>query len=83
MIKKIYIPTLGRVDSQITYDNLPQKYKDMVTLVVTESERSLYDYSCNYLVTDDNIGIAKTRKMIMDDAGKINFLMVDDKSKRN
>ena len=42
MIEKIYIPTLGRVDNQITYDNLPQKYKDIVTLVVTESERPLH-----------------------------------------
>mgnify|MGYP003136974090 CR=1 FL=1 len=78
MIEKIYIPTLGRVDNQITYNNLPQKYKDIVTLVVTESERPLHKIDCNYLVTDDNIGIANTRRKIMYDAGKINFAMIDD-----
>ena len=78
MIEKIYIPTLGRVDNQLTYNNLPQKYKDIVTLVVTESERPLHKIDCNYLVTDDNIGIAKTRKKIMHDAGEINFAMIDD-----
>ena len=78
MIEKIYIPTLGRVDNQLTYDNLPQKYKDIVTLVVTESERPLHKKDCNYLVTEDNIGIAKTRRQIMYDAGKINFVMIDD-----
>ena len=78
MIEKIYIPTLGRVDNQITYDNLPQKYKDMVTFVVTKSERPLHKRDCNYLVTENNIGIAKTRKQIIYDAGKINFAMIDD-----
>lgn len=78
MIEKIYIPTLGRVDNQITYDNLPQKYKDIVTLVVTKNERPLHKRDCNYLVTENNIGIANTRRQIMYDAGKINFAMVDD-----
>ena len=73
MIDKIYIPTLGRVDNQITFDNLPQKYQEIVTLVVTESERPLHKRDCNYLVTEDNIGIAKTRKQIMYDGGKINL----------
>ena len=78
MIEKIYIPTLGRVDAQITYDGLSQKYKDIVTLVVTKSERPLHKRDCNYLVTEDNVGIANTRRQIMYDAGKINFAMIDD-----
>ncbi len=32
MIETLYIPTMGRTDTQVTYDNLPQKYRDMVCI---------------------------------------------------
>lgn len=38
MIQHIVIPTLGRMDKQVTYGNLPQKYKDITTFVVQEHE---------------------------------------------
>ena len=78
MIDKIYIPTFRRVDTQITFDNLPDEYKEKVTMVVQGQERDEYKYDVEYLVVDDNIGIAKTRELICRDAGKRRFYMVDD-----
>ena len=78
MIDKIYIPTFRRVDTQITFDNLPDEYKEKVTMVVQGQERDEYKYDVEYLVVDDNIGIAKTRELICRDADKRRFYMVDD-----
>ena len=78
MIDKIYIPTFRRVDTQITFDNLPDEYKEKVIMVVQGQERDEYKYDVEYLVVDDNIGIAKTRELICRDAGKRRFYMVDD-----
>ena len=43
MIDKIYIPTIGRNDRQITWNNLPQKWKDKTVLVVDSSDKDTYD----------------------------------------
>ena len=81
MIEKIYIPTMGRADVQITYDNLPEKYKKMVMFVVPYEERDdygKYDRK-QILVTDKGLkGIARTREFICKKAGKIRFSMIDD-----
>ena len=47
-------------------------------MVVQGQERDEYKYDVEYLVVDDNIGIAKTRELICRDAGKRRFYMVDD-----
>ena len=78
MIEKIYIPTFRRVDIQITYDNLPNEYKEKVIMVVQEQEKKDYNYDVEYLVVDDNIGITKTRELICRHAGETRFSMVDD-----
>tara|TARA_B100001750_G_scaffold201790_1_gene176721 strand:- start:1471 stop:2277 length:807 start_codon:yes stop_codon:yes gene_type:complete len=75
---KIYIPTLGRVEKQITFDNLPDKYKEKVVLVVQEHERSQYKFDVEYMVVDDNIGLSKTRQLIFHKAGKSYYSMLDD-----
>ena len=75
---KIYIPTFRRVDNQITFCNLPNKYKQNVIMVVQEQEREQYKYDCEYLIVDNNIGIAKTREIIYRDGGKNRFAMLDD-----
>ena len=81
MIEKIYIPTMGRADVQITYDNLPEKYRKMVMFVVPYEERDdygKYDRK-QILVTDKGLkGIARTREFICKKAGKIRFSMIDD-----
>ena len=78
MIDKFYIPTLGRVENQITYNNLPDELKSKVIMVVQEDEKELYDYDVDYLVVENRIGIAKTRELICRDAGKTRFSMWDD-----
>ena len=75
---KIYIPTFRRVDSQITFNSLPDKYKEKTILVVHEHERPQYNYDVEYLVLPDDIGIARTRKEIIYHAGKSKFCMYDD-----
>ena len=75
---KIYIPTLGRHDNQITYNHLPQKWKDITIMVIQEKEKHLYDYDCEYLVVDNDIGIAKTRETIYRLAGKTRYMIIDD-----
>ena len=47
MIERIFIPTVHRADNQITYNNLPDKYKKIVTMVVQAWERPLYNYDCD------------------------------------
>ena len=78
---KIYIPTFRRVDNQKTFNNLPDKYKEKVIMVVQEQERDENKYDCEYLVVGNNIGIAKTREIIYRHAGKSRFGMLDDDTK--
>ena len=75
---KIYIPTYKRVEDQITFDSLPDKYKANTILVVQEHERPQHKLDVEYLVVEDGIGIAKTRKKIIDHAGKSRFCLYDD-----
>ena len=78
MIDRIYIPTLGRHDNQITYNSLPTKWKKIVTMVVQEKEKHLYKYDCEYYVIGNDVGIAKTRELIYRYAGAQNYIMIDD-----
>ena len=73
MIEKIYIPTFRRADTQITFDNLPDEYKEKVIMVVQEQEKKDYNYDVEYLVVGNDIGIAKTREIICREAGKSRF----------
>ena len=75
---KIYIPTFRRVDFQITFASLPDKYKEKAILVVQEQEQHLHKLDVEYLIVDNGIGIAKTRKKIIDHAGKSRFCIYDD-----
>ena len=63
---KIYIPTYKRVNAQITYNALPEKYKERVVMVVQKQEEKLYKekYNCEYMIVNDNIGLTKTRTEI-------------------
>ena len=80
MIETLYIPTMGRTDTQVTYDNLPQKYRDMVLFVIPHHERNDYKYDKKQLlVTPKDIkGIAATREFICRHAGEKRFSMIDD-----
>jgi len=75
---RIYIPTYKRVDSQITFENLPSDIQKNVIMVVQDQERKHYTYDCEYLVVGNEIGIAKTRELIYHHAGTNHFGMMDD-----
>ena len=82
-MERIYIPTLGRINDQVTLNRLPKTYQKIVTLVVQQKESKqmtdLYgDVVENIMVVDDDIGIAKTRDEICRHAGEIRFSMIDD-----
>jgi hypothetical protein len=86
MIQKIFIPTLHRVDNQITYNNLPDDLKDRVVMVVQAWERPLYKYDCEYLVLPDTdeyhfsnyYCLPKTRKMIYQAGRNMKYAVIDD-----
>ena len=44
MIEKLYIPTLGRVNNQKSYNGLPEKWKRKTYLVVQDQEYNEYDF---------------------------------------
>ena len=81
-LNRIYIPTLGRVDKQITYENMPQFVKDITWFVVQPHEEKLFieKYPKGQIkVLPENVkGIAKTRKWIMDDGENDCYAMFDD-----
>lgn len=84
MIDKIYIPTLHRVDNQITYNGLPDSLKERVVFVVQAWERDQYTYDNEYLVLPDWITpdssrpLAHTRKVILEAARNQRYAMIDD-----
>ncbi len=79
MIDKIYIPTLGRPNEQVTWDNLPEPLREKVCFVIHEREKDLYKYDAEYLVLPDSLDrISKVRKEIVYHADETRFCMWDD-----
>jgi len=86
MIERIFIPTVNRPDTQITYENLPSSLRSRVTMVVQAWERPLYNYSCDYLVLPDTpeyhytdyYCLSKTRKLIYEAGKNMKYCMLDD-----
>jgi len=86
MVDKIFIPTCNRVDSQITYDNLPDVLKEKVCMVVQAWERDQYTYPCEYMVLPDTdeyhfshyYCMAKTRKLIYEAGQDMTYAVIDD-----
>lgn len=81
---EIVIPTLGRCDSQITLNSLPEKWQKQTTLVVQEHEYDemveKYSNVCNvWKLPAGTKGISWTRKHIANKwKGKRIFTMDDD-----
>ena len=83
MIERIYIPTVRRIDNQITFNNLPEELKKRVIMVVEPGERHLYNYECEYLLVPEKLvgtwtQLAETRLMIHKHAGAIKYAVLDD-----
>ena len=81
MIDQIIIPTLGRMDKQTTYNNLPDKYKNIVRFVVQSHEfdemKKRYGTKVLCLPTEIN-RIAPTREWIFNQFKTFRFMVFDD-----
>ena len=77
MIDKIYIPTIGRNDRQITWNNLPQRWKDKTVLVVDSSDKDIYDKP-TITLPDDVKRIASIREWIVKNSKEKKICMFDD-----
>lgn len=81
---KIFIPTVNRVNQQITYLCLPDTLKKKVTFVVQSWEREKYSFDADYLVLppevnlDDYYCISKTRKLIYKAGQNFKYAVLDD-----
>ena len=78
MIDKIYIPTLGRADRQITYNNLPDFLKERTVLVVEPREKELYKDKPILVLDKDKQGIGYARKFIWEEAQGTTHIVADD-----
>jgi hypothetical protein len=79
MIEKIYIPSLGRFDRQITWENLPEFLKERAVLVVQPAEQDLHGDKPVLVLPENDCGIHNTRKFIWEHAqGKIHIVADDD-----
>jgi hypothetical protein len=81
MIEHIIIPTLGRMDKQITYNNLPKKYQDITKFVVQAHEFEEMDsrYLGKVLCLPKEINrIAPTREWIFNKFKDCDHMVFDD-----
>jgi hypothetical protein len=86
MVDRIFIPTVHRVDNQITFTNLPDQLKQKVTMVVQAWERPKYKFDCQYLVLPDRkefhysdyYCLPRTRKVIYEAGKNIKYAVLDD-----
>lgn len=84
MIDRIFIPTVNRVNDQITLSNIPKSLMDKVTLVVQGWERKKYKYNVDYLVLpkninlDDYLCLSKSRKIIYEEGRDLKYCVLDD-----
>lgn len=84
MFERIYIPTVNRVNNQITYNSLPDSLKERVVFVVQAWEREKYSFPAEYLVLPPDIkvgekyALAKTRAMIYYHGVGTQYCVFDD-----
>ena len=78
MIDHIYIPTLGRSNNQITFDNMSGPAQSITTLVVQPKEEHLYKNYPILVLPDDDIGITETRRWIYMNSADIKYGVFDD-----
>ena len=78
MIEKIYIPTLGRVDKQTTWENLPPFLKDITVVGVQPKEKDLHGDKSILVLPENNMGICKTRKFLYEYAKNQRYGVFDD-----
>lgn len=77
---QIYIPTFGRSDNQVTWDNLPHTLKFDTQLVIQARETHKYDFQKypTLILPYDITTIGPTRQYLVEHCGSKHFLMLDD-----
>jgi hypothetical protein len=78
---KIYIPTRGRANDQVTLSHFPEELRKEVTLVVNEYEADQYSkYDCKIMACPESVvyDIATKRKYICENADDNKIVMLDD-----
>ena len=78
MIDRFYIPTLGRVENQITWNNLPDFVKEISVLAIPPQEENLHKEIPTIVVPVKFTGIAKTREWLWSISGNLKWGMFDD-----
>ena len=78
MIDTIYIPTLGRSDTQISFDNMTPNAQAITTLVVQPKEAHLYPKHNILVLPENDIGITETRRWIYMNSMDIKYGVFDD-----
>ena len=89
MIETIYIPTYRRTQRQLTWDNLPNKWKDRALLVIAEDEYDILSKNYPVVVCPhqgkapegkdmQEYGLSPTRKWVAYHAGPIKYAFLDD-----
>lgn len=66
MSNRIYIPTLGRIGKQRTYDSLPKHIQERAVLVTSEEEAEAQEMLGYPVLVCDAHGIAATRQWVLD-----------------
>ena len=77
---KIYIPTRGRANSQVTLKFFPDGLKEKTILAVDHDERDLYGQYSNVWVMPEDLpsGISPKRKYICENSDDPKVVMLDD-----
>lgn len=78
---KIVIPTLGRINKQISYESLPDKYKKQVYFIVREEEYDFFNNKYDNVICLPSVlekGITPTRQFIIEYFKNDIIYMIDD-----
>ena len=75
---KIYIPTLGRCENQITWDHLPVFLKSITKLVVQPKEQPFFKDKPHIVLPGNDIGMSNTRKWIWEHGKNEIYGVFDD-----
>lgn len=76
---KIFIPTYGRSDDQVTHSVIPDTWLKDTFLVVQEREKNQYADFENVIVLPNNVKtIAPTRQWILNNCNDPYIIMIDD-----
>lgn len=73
----IYIPTMGRIYNQITWDNMPKELKPITTLVCPSSEYEKHRALGRNVMVCDEHGIGNVRQFLCEQNQRY-ILMLDD-----